>query len=115
MRHLLAWQLKRGVQGCLEASDDTRYSVSAVYTRGESVAKHASIGDSGVESIGYGVGVSAGKGHIDIVCESETVTVWSSDAVCVYSGEVVGNVRIPASAGVYIVRIGSRTAKVIER
>lgn len=93
--------------------DDTRYSVSAVYTRGESKAAHVSVDGSGVDGVSDNARVEGGKGHIDVLGEGLAVTVWSADGMKVYGGLVNGYESIPAAPGVYVVRYGNRTVKVL--
>lgn len=101
--------------GATAGKDDTRYSVSAVYTRGESKAMHATVETSGAEGVSGNVRVEGGKGHINVLGDGLAVTVWSADGMKVYGGLVNGYESIPAEPGVYVVRYGNRTAKVFVR
>lgn len=96
-------------------SDATRYSVSAVYTRGESKAVSVRVGDSGVGSVSAAFRAEGGCGHIDILADSEEVSVWNAQGLRIFGGKVDGHLSLPAAQGVHVVRCGSATVKVLVR
>lgn len=95
--------------------DTTRYSVSAVYNRGESRAEHAFADGSGVDDLTDGVRIEAGNGCIDICAEGVEVTVWSADGLRIWSGKVAGVEKVSVNAGIYVVRYGTKAVKLIVR
>lgn len=96
-------------------NDDTRYSVSAVYSYGESRASHVTVETSGLDAIGAGSRIAGGKGYIDIVGDNLDVTIWTLDGISIYSGIVNGRESVAASPGAYLVRHAGRTTKVLVR
>lgn len=96
-------------------SDATRYSVSALYSHGESRTAHVSLDNSGVGLSHSDTCISGGKGHIDIKGENLDVTVWTLDGIRIYAGFVNGSESIAAAPGVYLVRHSNCTTKVVVR
>lgn len=93
----------------------TRYSVSAVYNRGESRAEHAFADGSNVEHLYDAVRIEAGDGCIVICADGMDVTVWSASGLSIYAGPISGEAKVDVHPGVYIVRYGDKTAKLIVR
>ena len=97
---------------------DHTYGVSALYNLGESPLSEVRVSFSGVDGIEAGnVRVSAGKGVILIEgAEGLDVAVYASDGKCIHSRvSDESHLAVSASAGVYLVKISGKTAKVIVR
>ena len=96
------------------------YYVTVVYDMGESrlsnLARVTTTAISGVEGVNALIPAAYGvKGAVKVVNPArEAVTVFGADGKVLFNSASTDiNVSIPASAGPAIVRIGSRTAKVI--
>lgn len=99
------------------SADDHIYHVSAVYDRGESVpAKVEYKGMSGVETIaGADIRVYGAKGEIVIEGgEGLPAAIMLADGKIIRNATLSGRgARYAAAPGLYLVRIGRRTVKVI--
>lgn len=101
-----------------ESSTTHQYHVTVVYKdRGESAPIEASI-TVGVDGVAAASALSVytGVGNILVKgAEGMALTVVSANGAVVYSGVPSGDVTVPASAGVYIVKAGKSVIKVIVR
>lgn len=102
------------------AADDNAhtYHVTAIYDLGEStISNAAKVGEySGVGAISTD-GVKIYTANREIVVEgampADAVTVSTTDGIVIWNGH--GDARIAAEGGIYIVRAGNHTCKVIVR
>lgn len=97
-----------------EADGDAHtYHVTALYKQGESTPSDASTVPSGIGMIGAGdvtAGVSGGVITVNVPDSRETVIISASGTV-VHRGN--GSCRVPVAPGVYMVKAGNRTFKLI--
>lgn len=96
-----------------------RYAVTAVY-EGEGESGASNIVDFDYTSVDElltsGISVSTGNGFILVKgLDGEEVSVYDVQGRMVSSGQVFGEMRISAVAGIYLVRIGSNAVKVVVR
>lgn len=95
--------------------DNATYSVSAVYDKGESRAVEQNTG-VGITTASRDLRISSQAGQIVIAGMSgETYSIANAWGAIVARGIGNGTVRIPAAAGVYVVRAGSMVTKIAVR
>lgn len=93
--------------------DNTRFSVTAVYSRGESRGVTVSTDPSGVDSVGAATAVVPAKGCLIVNGEIADVTVWSADGTVRFAGKIGQGGNIPLDPGVYVVAYNEKIGKVI--
>ena len=93
------------------------YGVSALYDLGESVLSNRVDARSEVVAIENStVVVAGGNGYLNVINANGTeMTVTSIDGTLRYNGRVDDTLMLPLEAGIYIVRIGNDSVKVIVR
>lgn len=99
-----------------EARKAGKYEVTVVYDRGESApCEAASISAaSGISDLGGGVKVSVERGALVVTgAEGQRLTVCSASGLVMADIEVSSVERIPLAKGVYTLRVGNRTVKVM--
>lgn len=97
-----------------KANDETtRYSVSALYSRGESKAVHTYTGTLGIDDLEASNSVTTEKGHIIINGEITNVTVTATDGTVRFRGTAGQGQSIPVANGVYVVNLNGKTVKVL--
>ena len=93
------------------------YVVTVVYDRGESAASNVAevkFETSGVNGIQGGVNVSVeGRSIVVLGAESRAVEVYTVDGKLVNAVRGEARTVIPASQGVYVVKVGKTVGKVI--
>lgn len=94
---------------------DREYYVTAVYEQGESGASNKVMPSTGVDSIyGSDITVMAGRGEITVTgAEGMDVAVYTTDGRTVFNETGTETTRIRIEAGVYVVKAGTLTRKVI--
>ena len=95
--------------------DEHIYRVTAVYADGESRGSNeVTIRKSGISSATAGVTITSSRRNIVITgADGQTATVATADGRIVYSGICSATTVIPATQGVYIVKVASTTAKLL--
>lgn len=98
-------------------SDVHKYFVTAVYDKGESAASNVATGAAGVESaVIDAIGIMTGNGTIVVTgalgCGIEVYTI---DGIRMFSGIGTDSTSINVDRGAYIVKAGTKVAKVIVR
>ena len=101
----------------VSAAENVSYRVTAVYDKGESTPSNMLSMTSGIADVEEAeVEVIAGKGMITVKSpEGKALTLQRTDGIVVYSGLSKGTDRFSVTEGVYIVKVGSVTRKVIVR
>lgn len=93
-----------------------RYSVTALYSTGESKAREVFVEGSGVDmyEIGSGFRVISGKGYVDIINpEALAVRIYTLSGMEIRVEKGEENMRVDLPAGIYVVRAGNRSCKVV--
>lgn len=99
-----------------EARKAGKYEVTVVYDRGESApCEAASISAaSGISDLGGGVKVSVERGALVVTgAEGQRLTVCSASGLVMTDIEASSEERVPLAKGVYTLRVGNRTVKVM--
>lgn len=93
------------------------YRVTAVYDKGESMGSNsAEISVAGIGEIAAGakVGVYPGKGFVTVTgADGENLTIYNLAGATVYSNVVSANTTVNLEAGVYLLKVGSQTYKIM--
>lgn len=101
----------------VEYTKDYRYHVTATYTDGESVYSNpADINLSGINGVNAdGIRVYASTGRIVVAgAQNQHIGVYTLDGRCVYSFTAKADTEsLNVAAGIYVVRAGKTTAKVM--
>jgi len=96
-----------------------KYQVTAVYDQGESAPSEAFIlNSSGIDlTETESIGISGGHGHILITgANGLHVEIYRTDGVTMYASTAnADSLRIPAATGIYLVKAGGKTVKVVVR
>ncbi len=97
-----------------DLSVDNTYHVTAVYNRGESEAAVVLVKTSGIDGI-YSIATLSVEGRQIVVNNAgdSAVSIVAVDGKVVYSA--TGDARVPVHPGIYLVRIGTSTNKLIVR
>lgn len=91
------------------------YSVSAVYYKGESKPSAGFVSNTdGVESVEMLQGINVVGNTINVSATGE-VAIYSIDGKVVYRGVANSNVSVKVESGVYVVKAGRETRKVVVR
>lgn len=105
------------VDTSVEYMQDYVYRVTAVYDAGESLPSNAVAvkNTTGISNVATAtVSVKAGKGCIVVLgAEGQTVGVYNADGRQVARIVAAGSERIAVGAGLYLVRIGKTTQKIV--
>lgn len=113
-------KVNEGVIGGLEyahaGSADDRYAVTAVYTTGESRYSNI-VAPSGVNDLTLAGGVKVSVSGNDIAiegAEDKAVAVYTADGMTVYAAKSADDkTTVTVTAGVYLVKVGASTVKVL--
>lgn len=94
----------------------SEYFVTAHYTDGESQPGPVASVQTSVSELSAATGYTVSKGCMTFeVAESHPVRIYDVQGLCVASIENAGRRTVTLPAGIYIVRIGSQSAKVVVR
>ncbi len=92
------------------------YVVITRYSLGDSAPSNAVTlsGTTGIEdAVAGNISIAGGKGTITVAgAEGQLVTIAAADGKVVFSGEAAARQTVEVSAGIYVVRAGTATAKV---
>lgn len=92
------------------------YNVIVSYATGDSgLSNTASVGTVGINTADNGlVGVAAGKGCIKVLgANGATVKVYTAAGATAFQGIVASNATIALKSGLYLVKVGNTTSKVV--
>lgn len=94
-----------------------KYSVTAVYDSGESYSEDVTVSLSGIRDVSADPAVVYVKNHCIVIrnVDGRKAAVYSADGICHYSSEHGGDVMLPMSSGIYIVKVGETTVRVVLR
>ena len=89
--------------------------VVTVYTTGSSAPSNAAVieYDGIADATAAGIAITAGKGTITVTgAEGKLLTVAAADGKLYFNGAAAARQTIAAPAGIYVVKAGTKTAKV---
>ena len=97
------------------AGEEHRYDVSSVYIEGESRTISAYSGKEGVGSIITGnIHVRSSNGHIEISgATGLEIGISTVDGKCIFNGIGSDPLSVPVEKGIYLVRTGGRSFKIL--
>lgn len=100
-----------------DGDGDHTWVVTAVYEQGESRGSNAAqAGEVGIDAVGSASGISFGvRGGMIVVtgAENQHVTVSAADGKLVFNAAGSSVTEIPVLPGIYVVRAGSETRKLV--
>lgn len=95
-------------------SEDCAYVVTVIYNQGTSGASNvANILSTGIDSV-RGAEVTAGHGVIKVIgFAGQHLSIASIDGKVIYSGTAEQEMSVPTGSGIYVVKAGGKTYKLI--